>query len=259
MLPPREGRDHRVRAKVANFAPYTVVNFATLAHAPDDADEPATELPLSMPKFEHHSPKTLITSRLSPAAVELGVEDRLPRARGRAGRPSPAERPGGGRAGSSSARRRCPRRRGGGGSRRGRAAAPARRRSPAPSSDGGASLSSHSSVSSRMPGSSSLTHTPAVMCIAETSTMPSCDAGLVDGLCTSSVIRTNSRRRSVSGRSGRRCARSSRHHARMDLGSTGRVAVVTGASRGIGAATVRAARGGGRARARRVARRRGST
>ena len=65
MLPPREGRDHRVRAKVANFAPYTVVNFATLAHAPDVHDKPATELPPSMPKFEHHSPNTLMTNRLS--------------------------------------------------------------------------------------------------------------------------------------------------------------------------------------------------
>ncbi len=65
MLPPREARNHRVRGKVENFAPYTVVNFSTLAHAPDDADEPATELTLSMPKFEHHSPNTLMTNRLS--------------------------------------------------------------------------------------------------------------------------------------------------------------------------------------------------
>jgi hypothetical protein len=65
MLPPREGRDHRVRAKVANFAPYTVVNFATLAHAPNRDAKNATELTPSMPIFEHHSPKTLITNRLS--------------------------------------------------------------------------------------------------------------------------------------------------------------------------------------------------
>jgi hypothetical protein len=65
MLPPCESRDDLVRAKVANFAPYTVVNLATLAHAPDDAGEPATELTPSMPKFEHHSPNTLMTNRLS--------------------------------------------------------------------------------------------------------------------------------------------------------------------------------------------------
>jgi hypothetical protein len=65
MLPPREARDHRVRAKVANFAPYTVVNFATLAHAPNRDAKNATELTPSMPKFEHHSPSTLMTNRLS--------------------------------------------------------------------------------------------------------------------------------------------------------------------------------------------------
>ena len=65
MLPPREAGDHRVGAKVADFGPYTVLNYATLAHAPDDADEHATELTPSMPKFEHHSPNTLMTSRLS--------------------------------------------------------------------------------------------------------------------------------------------------------------------------------------------------
>ena len=61
----RKSRNHHVRPKVENFGTYTVLNFSTLAHAPDDADEPATELPLSMPKFKHHSPNTLITRRLS--------------------------------------------------------------------------------------------------------------------------------------------------------------------------------------------------
>ena len=65
MLPPSEGRNHRVRAKVANFGTYTVLNYATLAHASDRDAKPATELAPSMPKFEHHSPKTLITNRLS--------------------------------------------------------------------------------------------------------------------------------------------------------------------------------------------------
>ncbi len=65
MLPPGKSRNHRVRPKVANFGTYTVLNYATLAHAPDDADENATELAPSMPKFEHHSPNTLITNRLS--------------------------------------------------------------------------------------------------------------------------------------------------------------------------------------------------
>jgi hypothetical protein len=65
MLPPSKVRNRRVRAKVANFAPYTVVNLATLAHAPNRDAKNATERTLSMPKFEHHSPKTLITNRLS--------------------------------------------------------------------------------------------------------------------------------------------------------------------------------------------------
>jgi hypothetical protein len=65
MLAFRKGRYHRIRPKVENFGTYTVLNLSTLAHAPDDADEPATELTLSMPKFEHHSPITLITNRLS--------------------------------------------------------------------------------------------------------------------------------------------------------------------------------------------------
>jgi hypothetical protein len=48
-----------------------------------------------------------------------------------------------------------------------------------------------------MPGSSSLTHTPAVMCIAETSAMPSAIPASATAWRTSSVIRTNSRRLSV--------------------------------------------------------------
>jgi hypothetical protein len=48
-----------------------------------------------------------------------------------------------------------------------------------------------------MPGSSSLTHTPAVMCIAETSTIPSVTPDSSTAAWTSSVMRTNSRRRSV--------------------------------------------------------------
>jgi hypothetical protein len=65
MLSPRERRDHAVGAKVENFAPYAVVNFSTSAHAPDDAGETATELASSMPILTFHSPKTLMTSRLS--------------------------------------------------------------------------------------------------------------------------------------------------------------------------------------------------
>jgi hypothetical protein len=64
--------------------------------------------------------------------------------------------------------------------------------------DGGASLSSHSSVSARIPGSSSFTHTPAVMCMAETSTMPSSTPDSSTASCTSPVIRTNWRRSRVS-------------------------------------------------------------
>jgi hypothetical protein len=60
--------------------------------------------------------------------------------------------------------------------------------------DGGATLSSHSSVSSRIPGSSSLTQTPAVMCIAETSTIPSSTPDSCTAASTSSVMRTNWRR-----------------------------------------------------------------
>jgi hypothetical protein len=63
--------------------------------------------------------------------------------------------------------------------------------------DGGASLSSHSSVSSRIPGSSSLTQTPAVMCMAETRTMPSSIPDSSTARWTSSVIRTNCRRDGV--------------------------------------------------------------
>jgi hypothetical protein len=48
-----------------------------------------------------------------------------------------------------------------------------------------------------MPGSSSLTQTPAVMCIAETSTIPSATPDFCTALSTSSVMRTNSRRSSV--------------------------------------------------------------
>ena len=64
--------------------------------------------------------------------------------------------------------------------------------------DGGASLSSHSSVSARIPGSSSLTQTPAVMCIAETRTKPSRTPDSSTARWTSSVMRTNSRRSPVS-------------------------------------------------------------
>jgi hypothetical protein len=44
-------RDHRVRAKVAEFGTYTVLKFSTLAHDPDRASQNATELALSVPKF----------------------------------------------------------------------------------------------------------------------------------------------------------------------------------------------------------------
>jgi hypothetical protein len=50
MLPPSERRNDAVGAKVENFAPYAVVKFSTLAHAPDDADENATELAPSVSK-----------------------------------------------------------------------------------------------------------------------------------------------------------------------------------------------------------------
>jgi hypothetical protein len=49
VLPPSKSGDHRVRAKVADFAPHTGVKFSTLAHAPDSADPNATELTPSMP------------------------------------------------------------------------------------------------------------------------------------------------------------------------------------------------------------------
>jgi hypothetical protein len=65
VLAPGKGRNHRIRPKVANFGTYTVLNFATLAHAPNRDAKNATELTPSMPKFEHHSPNTLMTSRLS--------------------------------------------------------------------------------------------------------------------------------------------------------------------------------------------------
>jgi hypothetical protein len=65
MLPPRESGDHLVRGKVANFAPYMVVNLATLAHDLDRDAKTATELIPSMPKLNPHSPNTLMTSRLS--------------------------------------------------------------------------------------------------------------------------------------------------------------------------------------------------
>jgi hypothetical protein len=45
-----------------------------------------------------------------------------------------------------------------------------------------------------MPGSSSLTQTPAVMCIAETSTRPSATPASWTAAWTSSVMRTNWRR-----------------------------------------------------------------
>jgi hypothetical protein len=48
-----------------------------------------------------------------------------------------------------------------------------------------------------MPGSSSFTQTPAVMCMAETSAIPSLIPASSTACCTSSVIRTNSRRLSV--------------------------------------------------------------
>jgi hypothetical protein len=65
VLPRRKPRDYGIRAKVACFSPYTGVNQATLAHAPNRDATNATERTLSMPKFEHHSPNTLITNRLS--------------------------------------------------------------------------------------------------------------------------------------------------------------------------------------------------
>jgi hypothetical protein len=48
-----------------------------------------------------------------------------------------------------------------------------------------------------MPGSSSLTHTPAVMCMADTSTIPSVTPDSRTAASTSSVMRTNWRRWSV--------------------------------------------------------------
>ena len=62
---------------------------------------------------------------------------------------------------------------------------------------GGASLSNHSSASAWIPGSSSLTQTPAVMCIAETSTRPSRTPASSTASWTSSVMRMNSRRSGV--------------------------------------------------------------
>ena len=46
---------------------------------------------------------------------------------------------------------------------------------------GGATLSSHSQVSSCRPGSSSLTQTPAVMCMADDERHALVDSGVVDG------------------------------------------------------------------------------
>jgi hypothetical protein len=65
MLPRGQVADDHVRRKVAYFFPLSGTNQATLAHAPDHADENATELTPSVPKFEHHSPNTLMTNRLS--------------------------------------------------------------------------------------------------------------------------------------------------------------------------------------------------
>src|SRR5689334_11491454 len=48
-------------------------------------------------------------------------------------------------------------------------------------------------MSSQRPGSLSLTKTPAVMCIAETSTMPSCTPLFFTKASTVSVMRTSSR------------------------------------------------------------------
>ena len=144
-----------------------------------------------------YSPSTLITSRFGGGRRTR--RRRSPaRGRGRACPRSPGRSPGGGRAGSSGGRRRCPRRRGGGGSRRGRVRAGGRRRWRARCQDGGASLSSHSSASAWIPGSSSLIQTPAVMCIAETSAMPSAIPDSSTAAWTSSVMRTNSRRSAVS-------------------------------------------------------------
>jgi hypothetical protein len=53
-------------------------------------------------------------------------------------------------------------------------------------------------VSSSRPGSSSFTQTPAVMCIADTSTIPSATPDSSTACCTSSVMRTNWRRSGVS-------------------------------------------------------------
>ena len=52
-------------------------------------------------------------------------------------------------------------------------------------------------TSAWIPGSSSFTHTPAVMCIAETSTMPSLTPDSSTACCTSSVMRTNALRSGV--------------------------------------------------------------
>jgi hypothetical protein len=45
----RKPRDDRIGPKVANFGTYTVLNLATLAHAPDHAAKTATEHPPSKP------------------------------------------------------------------------------------------------------------------------------------------------------------------------------------------------------------------
>ena len=89
------------------------------------------------------------------------------------------------------------------------------------------------------PGSSSLTQTPAVMCMALTSTMPSRMPDSRDGLGDvvgdahplAALARVEG---AVDGVRGHRL----RHDAGMDLNMTGRTAVVTGGSRGIGAAIV---------------------
>ena len=57
--------DGGVGAKVASYCPLSGRNEATLAHAPNRDAKNATEPTLSMPIFEHHSPNTLMTNRLS--------------------------------------------------------------------------------------------------------------------------------------------------------------------------------------------------
>ena len=71
--------------------------------------------------------------------------------------------------------------------------------------------------------------------MADTSTMPSATPASSTAPCTSSVMRTNSRRSSVLNVMYRVCD----FIRAVNLGLEGKVCVVTGGTRGIGAATAR--------------------